>query len=338
MEDSVRTSARPKAALLLINTGSPEAPEAGAVRKYLAEFLSDSRVIEIPKWKWWPILHGIILRVRPAKSAERYRGVWTQEGSPLIVHTRRTAEKLQERLGSDVRVEWAMRYGKPAVKGCLRRLVEEEGIERILVMPLFAQYAAQTSAACLDEVFETAQSMRSIPALRTVREYHLDPGYINALALHVERFWEKAGRPTDVGGRFLMSFHGIPAKSTELGDVYEAQCHETARALAGRLGLSEGDWSVSFQSRFGRDEWIKPYTLPFVENLAREGLPRIDVLCPGFAADCLETIEEIGDELRGAYLRANPEGVFNYIPALNESNEAIEAYAEIAGRELAGWL
>lgn len=338
MEDSVLTSQRPKTALLLINTGSPEAPEAGAVREYLAEFLSDSRVIELPKWKWWPILHGIILRVRPAKSAKRYQGVWTEEGSPLIVHTKKTARKLQQRLGDGVRVVWAMRYGKPAVEDCVRRLVEKEGIERILVMPLFAQYAAQTSAACLDEVFETALSMRNVPALRTVREYHLEPDYIEALALHIERFWEKAGRPMDAGGRLLMSFHGIPARSTALGDVYEAQCHETAAALAARLNLRGNEWAVSFQSRFGRDEWLQPYTLPFVEKLAREGLPRIDVVCPGFAADCLETIEEIGDELRSAYLRANPNGVFHYIPALNESDEAVEAYAAIARRELSGWI
>lgn len=338
MEDSALTSQRPKTALLLINTGSPEAPEAGAVREYLAEFLSDNRVIELPKWKWWPILHGIILRVRPAKSAKRYQGVWTEEGSPLIVHTKKTARKLQQRLGDGVRVVWAMRYGKPAVEDCVRRLVEKEGIERILVMPLFAQYAAQTSAACLDEVFETALSMRNIPALRTVREYHLEPDYIEALALHIGRFWEKAGRPMGAGGRLLMSFHGIPARSTALGDVYEAQCHETAAALAARLNLCGDEWAVSFQSRFGRDEWLQPYTLPFVEKLAREGLPRIDVVCPGFAADCLETIEEIGDELRGAYLRANPNGVFHYIPALNESDEAVNAYAAIARRELSGWI
>ena len=327
----------PRTAVLLINTGSPDAPEAAAVRRYLAEFLSDERVIELPKWKWWPILHGIILRVRPAKSAERYRGVWLPEGSPLIVHTRRTAERLDEELGEDVRVAWAMRYGNPSVESVVRELVAD-GVERLLVMPLFAQYAAQTSAACLDKVFETLGALRSVPSLRTIRDYHLDPDYLDALAANIRQFWREKGSPVDAGGRLLMSFHGIPARSIALGDEYERQCHETAAALAARLELPEGAWSVSFQSRFGREEWLQPYTLPLVRELAREGLARIDVVCPGFAADCLETIEEIGDELRRAYAAGNPAGVFNYIPALNASDEAVRAYAAIIRRELSGWL
>ncbi|MDO5530649.1 ferrochelatase [Sutterella sp.] len=341
MSATRETPDAPRAAILLINTGSPAAPEAGAVREYLAEFLSDTRVIELPKWKWWPILHGIILRVRPAKSAERYRGVWLPEGSPLIVHTERTAARLQaamdERTGGAVRVAWAMRYGRPAADEVFRGLVDS-GIERVLVMPLFAQYAAQTSAACLDRIFETALTMRSVPAIRTVRDYHLDEGYIGALVEHLRNFWAREGDPRATGGRLVMSFHGIPAKSSELGDVYERHCHETAARLAERLMLAEDEWSVCFQSRFGRDEWLQPYTLPFVEGLGREGVARVDVICPGFAADCLETIEEIGDELKRAYLTANPTGTFKYIPALNATDEAIRAYTEIAMRELSGWV
>ena len=254
-----------KAGVLLINTGSPDTPDAASVRRYLAEFLSDERVIELPKWKWWPILHGIILTVRPAKSAQRYKGVWTKDGSPLIVHTRKTAEKLQAALGADVKVEWAMRYGNPNVKKVFKSLAAS--CEKVLVMPMFAQYAAQTSAACVDEVLSTMLKMRSQPSLRTVRDYHLEPAYIDALAAQVKASWEQFGRHDEVGGMLVMSFHGIPKKSSELGDVYERQCKETAAALAERLELREGSWMVAFQSRFGREEWLTPYTLPTVQRL-----------------------------------------------------------------------
>lgn len=337
MLETSRSADAPRVGVLIINTGSPDAPEAGAVREYLAEFLSDPRVIELPKWKWWPILHGIILRVRPKRSAERYRGVWTDEGSPLIAHTRRTAERLAETLGGGVRVAWAMRYGRPAAGAAFRELAET-GCDRILVMPMFAQYASQTTAACFDAVFDELRRMRSQPALRTVREYHLEPEYIDALAARVRADWAERGSPVEVGGRLIMSFHGIPARSTELGDVYESQCRETARALAQRLELPDDAWDLCFQSRFGREEWLKPYTLPFVEDLGRRGVPRVDVICPGFAADCLETIEEIGDELRGAYLAANPKGSFGYIPALNAGDDAVAAYAAVIRRALAGWI
>ena len=324
-----------KAGVLLINTGSPDTPDAASVRRYLAEFLSDERVIELPKWKWWPILHGIILTVRPAKSAQRYKGVWTKDGSPLIVHTRKTAEKLQAALGADVKVEWAMRYGNPNVKKVFKSLAAS--CEKVLVMPMFAQYAAQTSAACVDEVLSTMLKMRSQPSLRTVRDYHLEPAYIDALAAQVKASWEQFGRHDEVGGMLVMSFHGIPKKSSELGDVYERQCKETAAALAERLELREGSWMVAFQSRFGREEWLPPYTLPTVQRLGKT-CSRVDVICPGFAADCLETLEEIGDELRCAYQLENPDGAFHYIPALNDSDKAVAAYETIIRRELGGWI
>lgn len=333
MTSRTSTDIPARTAVLLINTGSPDAPEAGAVRRYLAEFLSDRRVIELPRWKWWPILHGIILRVRPSRSAQRYRGVWTAEGSPLIVHTRHTARCLAERL-PDVRVAWAMRYGNPSIEKVVEGLVHD-GVERLVVMPLFAQYASQTTGACLERVFRVLGGLRTIPAVRTVNDYHLEDVYLDALAARI-----RAARADDASGRrsfLLMSFHGIPASSvTRHGDRYEAACRETAAALAGRLGLSAQEWATTFQSRFGREEWLRPYTLSWVREHAREH-DRLDVVCPGFAADCLETVEEIGDELREAYRAANPEGTFRYIPALNASEEAVGAYAAILRRELGGW-
>lgn len=329
-----------KTALLLINTGSPDQPTETSVRSYLAEFLGDQRIVELPRWKWWPILHGIILRTRPKKSAARYNGVWTDEGSPLIVHTKHTAEKLTEHLG--IPVYWGMRYGHPSVTEVMDQMMAD-GVKRVLVMPMFAQYAAQTTAACFDAVARHVMTHRDSPAIRTIHDYHDEPAYIQAIVKQLRHYWDKNGAPMSVGGRLVMSFHGIPQKSSELGDVYEAQCHKTASLIANELGLDARDWTVCFQSRFGRDEWLQPYTLASVKALDEEGTPRVDVICPGFAADCLETIEEIDDELRRTYMGAFrsdtfPTGEFHYIPALNESDFAIEAYEMIARRELAGWL
>ena len=214
-----------KIALLLINTGSPDAPTEEAVRRYLAEFLGDRRIVELPRWKWWPILHGIILRTRPKKSAERYRGVWTDEGSPLIVHTRRTAGALEAELG--IPVYWSMRYGSPSTASVLDRM-KADGVGRVLVMPMFAQYASQTTAACLDGVSEYQLSHVDAPAVRTIHDYHDDPAYIDALAAHVRAYWDEHGSPVSTGGRLVMSFHGIPQASSNRGDVYEAQCLRTA--------------------------------------------------------------------------------------------------------------
>lgn len=334
-EISTPVTEAPRTAVLLINTGSPDAPEAGAVRRYLAEFLSDQRVIELPRWKWWPILHGIILRVRPAKSAERYQGVWMKDGSPLIVHSRETARRLGVALPG-VRVAWAMRYGNPSVEATIKDLLRS-GIERIVVMPLFAQYASQTTGACLEQVFDVLKTLRTIPAVRTVRDYHLAPEYLDAVAAHIRRAREESAQQGQSGRTMLlMSFHGIPASSTAKGDCYERYCHETAEALAKRLNLQPNEWTITFQSRFGREEWLQPYTLPWVQAHASE-FDTLDVVCPGFAADCLETIEEIGDELKGAYEAANPTGHFRYIPSLNATDEAIAAYAAILRRELLGW-
>ena len=327
-----------KTALLLINTGSPDAPTEEAVRRYLAEFLGDRRIVELPRWKWWPILHGIILRTRPKKSAERYKGVWTQEGSPLIVHTRRTAEALEKELGMPV--YWSMRYGNPSTASVFDRM-KADGVRRVLIMPMFAQYASQTTAACLDGVSEYLLGQVDAPAVHTMHDYHDDPAYIDALADHVRAYWNEHGSPVSVGGRLVMSFHGIPQASSDRGDVYESQCLRTARLLAERLDLEDRCWTVCFQSRFGRDEWLRPYTIDSIREIASAGVRRVDVICPGFAADCLETIEEIDDELRREYLtsfKAEAKPEFHYIPALNDSREAVRAYAAIVRREAAGWI
>ena len=235
---AVHTPEPSRTAVLLINTGSPEAPTAPAVRDYLAQFLSDRRVVELPPLRWLPILHGIILRTRPAKSAARYRGVWTDQGSPLIVHTRRTAEALGRRL-EGVRVAWAMCYGKPSVESVVRELVES-GVERLLVLPMFAQYAAQTNAAACDAVFRALMKERRVPALRVVRGYHREPAYVRALVRHIEDFWTREGRPFDAGGgKLMISFHGIPQASSDLGDPYEVECRETAQALAEANGVQK---------------------------------------------------------------------------------------------------
>lgn len=340
-EDLVALMNKPQVAVLLINTGSPAAPEADAVREYLAEFLSDPRIIEMPQWKWQPILRGIILRKRPAESAKRYRSVWTEEGSPLITHTRRTAERLSGRLSDapHVKVVWAMRYGKPAVADVLDEL-RREGVERIVVMPMFAQRAAQTTSACFDAVLDHLRAGRIYPALRFVPGYHVDEGYVEALAEHLRAHWAKAGDIRETGGHLVLSFHGIPKASVEVsGDPYEKECRETAEALAKRLGLTDADWSLAYQSRFGRDEWLRPYAIEHVEELARKGVKRVDVFCPGFAADCLETIEEINEELRGFYLaQAGEDAVFHYVPCLNASDEAVRAYERIIRRMLGDWI
>ncbi len=333
-----------KTAVLLLNTGSPDHPTTESVREYLAEFLADPRVVELPRWKWWPILHGIILRKRPAKSAARYQGVWMEEGAPLVVYTRRTVAKLQAALSAKhpgVRVYWAMCYGHPSLPEVIEE-IQRDRIERLLVMPLFAQYAPQTTASCFDAVAHQLMKCRNIPSLRMTHDYHNHPAYIEALRRRVTDYWAEHGTPMATGGKLLMSFHGVPESCiTDKGDLYKAQCLETVRLLVEALKLKEGEWELSFQSRFGPEEWLQPYSIDTAKRLGEEGLPRLDVICPGFAADCLETIEEIADELCGIYRSAIPagkKGDFRYIPALNDSDPAIAAYFDILEKELAGWI
>ncbi|MFZ5510730.1 MAG: ferrochelatase [Pseudomonadota bacterium] len=325
-----------RSAVLLVNLGSPEAPTRAALRRYLKEFLSDPRVVEIPRLLWWPILHGAILTTRPAASAQKYAAVWMPEGSPLQVHTERQARLLRGYLGQaghgDVLVDYAMRYGRPAVAEVLDKL-KAGGAARVLVVPLYPQYAASTTASAWDALAAWLGKTRNLPEVRFVRGFHDHPGYIRALAASVSEHWVARGRPD----KLIMSFHGVPRFTLERGDPYHCECRKTARLLAQELGLKDDEWLLTFQSRFGRAEWLKPYTQPTLEALARQGVGRVDVLCPGFVADCLETLEEIGLECKSAFLGAGGKE-FHFIPCLNERHEWIAALAALVRDHLGSWL
>ena len=320
--------------VLLVNLGTPEAATPAATRAYLAEFLSDPRVVEIPAAVWKPILHGIILRTRPARSAAKYASIWMPEGSPLAVWTARQATLLRGWLGEaghNVLVRHAMRYGQPSIASELDAL-KAEGATRILVLPLYPQYSGTTTASVFDAVYAWAARTRHVPELRFVNRYHDHPGYIDALARSIETHWKHHGQPDQL----VMSFHGVPERTERLGDPYAREARETGRLLAERLGLREERYRITFQSRFGKAKWIEPYTQPTVEALAKAGTRRVDVVCPGFASDCLETLEEINMEVREAFLHAGGQE-FHYIPCLNDSNAWITALSRIAQQHLAGW-
>lgn len=314
--------------ILLTNLGTPAAPTATALRAYLAEFLGDRRVVDLPRLLWLPILHGIILNTRPAKSAAKYAKVWTNEGSPLRVHTERQAKLLRGLLGErgqkDIRIDWAMRYGQPSIAEALDRLVAA-GATEITVVPLYPQFAGSTTASTEDAVAAWQKRHAVAPETRTLREYHRHSGYLRALAASVREHWTTNGR----ADLLLMSFHGIPQRAVDQGDPYADQCHATAQALAGELGLADGQWRLTFQSRFGAAKWLQPYTQPTLEQLAREGMKSVDVVCPGFSSDCLETLEEIAMECREAFLGGGG-AEFRYIPCLNERPDWIAALADIA--------
>lgn len=322
--------------VLLINLGTPEAPTARALRPYLKEFLWDRRVVEIPRPLWWLILNGIILNTRPAKSAEKYASIWRPEGSPLKVFTERLAILLKGHLGERVRqpvlVDYAMRYGQPGVASRIREL-KAQGVDRLLVVPLYPQYAASSTGSALDAVWDTLLHTRNPPEIRTVRGFHDDPGYIQALRQSIEAFWAERGRP-DV---LVMSFHGVPRRSLDLGDPYHCECQKTGRLLAEALGLGPEQYRVTFQSRFGRAEWLQPYTAPTLEKLGHAGTRRVDVVCPGFVADCLETLEEIGMEGKADFLQAGGKE-YHYIPALNDRPLWIHALTDLLQHHLSGWL
>jgi ferrochelatase len=325
----------PKTGVLLINLGTPDAPTAKALRPYLKQFLSDRRVIEIPKALWWLILNGIILNTRPKKSAEKYAAIWTQDGSPLLVHTQRQTKLVRGLLGErghgDVVVDFAMRYGNPSVESVIQTM-RQAGVERLLVVPLYPQYAASSSASAIDAVFSTLVRLRNTPELRTVLHFHDHPGYIAALAGRVRDYWQANGRPD----KLVMSFHGVPRFTLDKGDPYHCECQKTGRLLAEALGLSKDDYQVTFQSRFGRAEWIKPYTSEVLTQLGKAKTRRVDVVCPGFVADCLETLEEIAIEGKETYLTAGG-GEYHYIPCLNESSAWIAVLGDVIETHLTGW-
>ena len=320
--------------VLYCNLGTPDAPTPSAVRRYLAEFLRDPRVVEIPRAVWLPILYGLILPLRASKSAAKYASIWSEAGSPLKLWTEKQARLLQGWLGEHghrVKVRYAMRYGSPSIASELDAL-RAEGASRILVLSAYPQYSGTTTASVIDAVNAWASRTRSIPELRFVNRYHDDRGYLGALAARIQRHWADHGRPD----HFVMSFHGVPERTLHLGDPYHCECQKTGRLLAAWLGLEAGQYTVSFQSRFGKAKWLEPYTEPTLIALARKGVQRVDVACPGFTSDCLETLEEIAQEGRDAFLAAGGK-TFRYIPGLNDDPAWIGALGAIAARHLGGW-
>ena len=333
-EPAFQHGTAPQTAVVLCNLGTPDAPTASAVRRYLAEFLSDPRVVEIPRLLWLPLLHAVILRVRPARSARKYASIWTAEGSPLRTWTEKQARLLGGYLGErghPVVVRAAMRYGQPSMASVLDQ-VRAAGAERVLVLPLYPQYSASTTASIGDALLGWARRVRNVPEFRFVKHYHDDPGYIAALARRVSDHWMTHGRPD----RLVLSFHGVPRRTLALGDPYHCECQKTGRLLADRLKARDGFVVVTFQSRFGPAEWLQPYTEPTVVALARAGVGHVDVFCPGFTSDCLETLEEIDQELRAAFMAAGG-SEFGYIACLNDQHEWIAALAGVAMRHLQGW-
>jgi len=324
----------PRTGVLLVNLGTPESPTPSALRRYLGQFLSDPRVVEIPKAVWMPILHGIILRVRPAKSAAKYASIWTPEGSPLRVWTEKQTKLLQGFLGEaghHVMVRHAMRYGQPSV-GSQLDAMKAEGVTRVLVVPLYPQYSGATTASVMDEVFAWGRQTRLLPELRHINHFHDDPAYIDALAASVRAHWHAHGR----GDRLVMSFHGMPERTLHLGDPYHCECHKTGRLLAEKLGLTQDQYIVTFQSRFGRAKWLEPYTEPTLIKLAKDGVKKVDVVCPAFVADCIETLEEIAMEGKQVFL-GNGGQELQYIPCLNDRPDWIRALSGIVQQHLQGW-
>ena len=320
--------------VLLVNLGTPSAPTAAALRRYLAEFLSDPRIVEAPRIVWKSVLHGIILRTRPRRSAHAYAKVWQESGSPLLTNTESLVEKIRAALGHDdtLRVDLAMTYGLPSIRDRLDEF-QAAAVDRLLVLPLFPQYSATTTAAVFDAISNYYQRQRWVPDLQFIRSYSSDEKYIDALVESIRRFWRERGR----GEKLLMSFHGIPREYFLNGDPYHCECHATARRVATRLELNEDEWLVTFQSRFGPKEWLKPYTDETLRELATAGTRRVDVVCPGFAVDCLETLEEIALLNRDEFLNAGG-AEYNYIPCLNDDPAQVSQLTALIERRLAPWL
>jgi protoporphyrin/coproporphyrin ferrochelatase len=326
-----------RTAVVIVNLGTPEEPTVASVKSYLREFLSDPRVVEIPRFIWKPILHGIVLNTRPKRSAAKYATIW-RDGSPLRTHTEKQAMLLKgllgEKWGGDkLRIRHAMRYGRPRIGEVLDDL-KAEGCERIVVVPLYPQYSASTTASVFDALAAWWGKQRNVPALRTVKHFHDHPAYIQALASNVHDYWRKNGHPD----KLLMSFHGLPRYTHERGDPYYVQCQHTAELLAAALNLEPVQWQLSFQSRFGSAKWLEPYTADTLRNLGgKGGASRVDVVCPGFVADCLETLEEIALEGKALFLQAGGRE-FHLIPCLNDRQDWIAALGRIVDEQLGGWV
>jgi ferrochelatase len=317
-------------AVMLVNLGTPDAPTAAAVRRYMAEFLHDRRVVDLSRWLWCPVLHGAILPLRSPRVATNYRKIWIEgRGSPLRVHTRELADALQARL-PDLRVAMAMRYGNPSLREVLRAL-RGEGLQRLLVLPLYPQHSATTTTSVLDAIAREFASWSDLPELRVVRDYHRDPGWLDAVAEKI-----RMARGPSPGEKLLLSFHGIPERYARRGDPYPRECETSARAIAQRLKLAPGQWKLAWQSRFGREPWLGPATVDVLRDWARAGVGRVDVACPGFAVDCLETLEEIA--MQDAELFVKKGGVtLRYLPALNGDAAHADALAALVRRHATGW-
>lgn len=322
---------QPRTGVLLLNLGTPDAPTAPAIRRYLRQFLSDPRVVELPRALWLPLLHGIILPFRPARLVHAYAKVWTRNGSPLLAISREQQAALQAALGDQAQVGQAMTYGEPSIPAAMNAFAAA-GVRRVLVLPLYPQYSGTTTAAAFDGVFKHLRSQRWWPELRFVNSYHDDPAYIEALVESIECHWSEKGR----GDHLLISFHSIPRQYLEKGDPYYCHCQKTARLLADRLQLVAGSWSVTFQSRLGRQPWLQPYTDIVIPQLARSGVKTMDVVCPGFAADCLETLEEVALRYAADFVAAGGSGL-RYIPALNTRPRHIDALAALCRTHIQGW-
>jgi len=316
--------------ILLANLGTPDAPTPSAVRRFLAEFLWDPRVVETPRWLWWLALHGVILRIRPAKSAHAYQQIWTPQGSPLLLHGRALTTALQQRLPSSA-IALGMSYGSPSIPQALGQL-RQAGADRLIILPLYPQYSATTTGSVFDQVSRELQQWRQLPELRFITGYHDEAAYIDALASSIRDRWRERER-----SHLLFSFHGIPQRYGRAGDPYEQQCRETAQRVAARMDLSAADWSIAFQSQMGREEWLRPYTDAFLIQQARTGHKRISVICPGFTADCLETLEEIAIRNRHSFLKHGGE-YFDYIPALNADEAHAHTLAGLIRSHAAGWM
>ena len=327
--------AQGKIGVLLLNLGSPQAPTASALRLFLHEFLSDRRIVDLPAWQWMPVLHGLILRTRPAKSAQKYQRIWTENGSPLISYSALLREALEQRLQDwgpgCVAVDFAMRYGEPATASVLDRMVHL-GVKRILAIPLYPQYSSTTTASSLDAVGRWSKRQVFVPEFRFINGYHDDEAYIKALCQQVHSHWHAHGRAECL----LMSFHGIPVSVHEAGDPYYAECRQTAHLLARALDLRDDEFRLTFQSRFGRAKWLEPATEPTLREMGRQGIRSVDVICPGFSADCLETLEEINMECRQVFLD-NGGKDFRYIPCLNVQKAWVDALAGLVRQHVQGW-
>ncbi|WP_434779597.1 ferrochelatase [Neisseria sp. Ec49-e6-T10] len=322
-----------KIGVLLLNLGSPEQATAQAVKPYLKQFLSDKRVIELPSLLWQPILRGPILTFRPKESAQKYQRVWLKEGSPLTVYTQKQSTLLQTQFDPEkVIVDFAMSYGMPSVEHVMQKM-KAQGVTQLLVFPLYPQYAGSSTAAALDGVFRVLMKQRNMLPVRTVTRFYDHPLYIQTIANNIRAFWQQHGK----GDRLMMSFHGVPLQTIEKGDPYFDECHYSARLIAQALNLTEEDYIVSFQSRFGKAKWVEPSTQNLLVELPKKGITKLDVICPGFVSDCLETLEEIAIDGKELFTHAGGTQ-YHYIPCPNEQPEWVEVLKTITLKELQGWL